>query len=246
MAAIDISTTQNVTIEYELASLRDRFFAFFIDLMIFLAIYFFLAYFAAVVLRGFITEWGWRFVMLMQLAGLLLYHVLSEISSGGRSWGKKAIGLRVVRLDGQEPGPGDFLMRSLFLVVDFFFSAGVLAAVLITSTLRGQRLGDLASNTTVIRTKNRLHFQLDDILNIQSLDDYEPQFPMVRQLSEADMLLIKNTLSRYQTWRNTAHEQAIKEAVQVVCQQLDLEPPHKNRHLDFLKTLIRDYIVLTR
>jgi len=245
VATIDIRTTQNVTIEYELASLRERFFAFFIDLFIFFALYFFMVLFLAFVLGDYITDWGFRFLGLGQLAGLLLYHFLSELFAGGQTWGKKAANLKVVRLDGQEPGPGDFLMRSLFLLVDFVFSAGVLGAILISSTFKSQRLGDLAANTAVIRVKSRLHFQLKDILAIQSMEDYVPKYPEVKQLGEADMLLIKNTLSRYQAWRNPAHAHAINEAVKVISAQLGIAPPNE-KHTDFLKTLIRDYIVLTR
>ncbi|HFA48188.1 MAG TPA: RDD family protein [Bacteroidetes bacterium] len=242
---IDIRTAQNVTIEYELASLRERFFGFFIDLLIYFAIYLFLVFFIASIFGDFITDWGFRFIAIMHVAGLMLYHFLSEIFANGQSWGKRAVKLKVVRLDGQEPSPGDYLMRSLFLLLDFIFSAGVLGAVLISSTFRGQRLGDLAANTVVIRVKNKLHFELEDILSIQSLEDYEPQYPEVKQLTEQDMLLIKNTLSRNQSWRNPAHAKAINDASTVISTQLNITPP-KGNQTEFLKTLIRDYIVLTR
>ena len=245
MPSIDIRTTQNVTIDYELASLRDRFFGFFIDLFIYYVIYIALLIFLAWVFGEFITEWGFRFLGLMQVAGLMLYHFLSLLFMNGQTWGKKAVNLRVVRLDGQEPGIGDHAMRSLFLLIDFIFSAGVLGAVLITSTFRGQRLGDLAANTTVIRSKSQLHFQLNDILNIQSIENYEPKYPAVKHLSEQDVLLIKNTLSRYGSWRNNAHASIINEAAKTVSTQLNIEQPRGNQ-IDFLKTLIRDYIVLTR
>ncbi|MEO1259868.1 MAG: RDD family protein [Bacteroidota bacterium] len=245
MASIEIHTTQNVTIEYELASLRERFFAFFIDLLLFFAVYIILVLMIAFLFGDWINSWGGRFLFLMQLAGLMLYHFISLIFMEGQSWGKKAVNLKVVRLDGQEPGPGDYLMRSLFLLLDFIFSGGVLGAILITSTYRGQRLGDLAANTTAIRVKSRLHFQLDDILNIQSIENYEPRFPAVKQLREQDVLLIKNTLNRYQNWRNPAHANAIREIAESVSRQLGIEKPNGSQ-TEFLKTLIRDYIVLTR
>jgi hypothetical protein len=93
--------------------------------------------------------------------------------------------------------------------------------------------------------KNQLHFRLEDILNISTLENYEPKYLAVRQMSEADMLLIKNLLARYQTWRNPAHIEAIQEATQHICQVLNIPAP-RNNQLEFLKTLIRDYIVLTR
>ncbi len=245
MASIEIQTTQNVTIEYELATLRDRFFAFFIDLLIFYGIYIFGWFFLMATLGDAITGWGGHFLGLMQLVGLLAYHLLSEVFANGQSWGKKAVNIKVVRIDGREPGLGDYLLRSVFLLVDFVFSLGVLGAILIGSTFKSQRMGDLAANTTVIRMKNQLHFRLHDILKINTLDNYEPQYPAVRQLSEADMLLIKNLLAHYQTWRNAAHAEAVSDAALKICRELNIEQPPRNK-IEFLKTLIRDYIVLTR
>ncbi len=245
MPSIDIRTTQNVTIEYELAPLRERFFAFFIDLLIYGAASWAFWMLVLVLVGDAVTGWGGQFIGMAIFVGLMVYHLLSDILGNGRSLGKRAINLKVVRLDGQEPGIGEYLLRSVFLLLDFSFSLGVLAAVLIGSTYKNQRLGDLAANTTVIRVKNQLAFRLHDILKINTLENYEPKYPAVRQMNEADMLLIKNLLGRYQSWQNAAHAEAIREATANICQQLNLEVP-KGNQVEFLKTLIRDYIVLTR
>ncbi|MBI1224466.1 MAG: RDD family protein [Bacteroidetes bacterium] len=245
MPNIDIRTTQNVTIEYELAPLRDRFFAFFIDLLIYMVASYILWIFVAFFVADAITDWGLRFIALAVFAGLFVYHLLSDIIGNGQSLGKRALNIKVVRLDGLEPGMGEYLTRSVFLMLDFSFSAGVLAAILIGSTYKSQRLGDIAANTTVIKVKSQLAFRLHDILKINTLDNYEPKYPAVRQMNEADMLLLKNLLSRYQVWQNAAHAEAIRNASLHICQQLDIEVP-KGNQIEFLKTLIRDYIVLTR
>lgn len=245
MPNIDIRTTQNVTIEYELAPLRERFFAFFIDLLIYGAASYAFWIIVFFLVGNAITGWGFRFIGLAVFFGLIVYHLLSDVFGNGRSLGKRAVNLKVVRLDGLEPGIGEYLLRSVFLLLDFSFSLGVLAAVFIGSTYKNQRLGDLAANTTVIRVKNQLGFRLHDILKINTLENYEPQYPAVRQMTEADMLLIKNLLGRYQSWQNFAHAQAIQTATANICQQLNLEMP-KGSQIEFLKTLIRDYIVLTR
>lgn len=245
MANIDIRTTQNVTIEYELAPLRDRFFAFFIDLIVFYVAFFIFWLSVVSVMAPFITQWGGYFIYLTASVGLVFYHFFFELLAEGRTLGKMAMHIRVVRMDGQEPGFGEHLTRSLFLLVDYSLSGGVLGGVLIGTTYGSQRLGDLAANTTVIRMKSRLHFQLKDILNIQSLENYEPKYPAVRQMSEPDMLLVKNVLGRYQNWRNPAHAEAIRNTASVICERLGMEEPKGNK-IEFLKTLIRDYIVLTR
>jgi hypothetical protein len=155
------------------------------------------------------------------------------------------MGIRVVRVDGQEPGLGDYLLRAIFLIVDVMMSIGTIAIILINSSPKRQRLGDLTANTTVVRSKKNMQFQLGDILKISSLEDYGPQFPQVKNLNESDMLLIKNAVFRYQKYRNPAHAEVIRDLVNHLKEVLDINEQPKNK-VEFLKTLIRDYIVLTR
>lgn len=245
MASIEIRTAQNVNIAYELATLRERFLAFFFDLLIFYGIYLLTLAIVFSSASTLLTSWGVNFLFMMQLTGFLAYHLLSEMLAEGQSWGKKIMDIKVVRLDGREPGLNDYLLRSAFLMLDFVLSLGVLGAVLIGSSLRQQRLGDLAANTTVIRTRNRLHLQLKDILKIQSLDNYQPAYPAVRQLSEKDLLLIKSLLTRTEAWPNAAHSKALAELTAKLALDLKIEAVPTDKTA-FLKTLIRDYIVLTR
>lgn len=245
MPNIDIRTTQNVTIEYELASLRDRFFAFLLDFVIYMVAMTVFWQVVLLLVGDAIEGWGVAVISMSFTVGLLIYHLVSDLVGNGQSIGKRALGIRVVRLDGLEPGMGEYLLRSILLLLDFTFTAGALGGILIGSTYKHQRLGDLAANTTVVRNTGQLAFRLNDILKINTLENYEPQYPAVRQMTEADMLLIKNLLGRYQQLQNDAHAIAIKEAAVNICQQLNIQSP-KGNHVEFLKTLIRDYIVLTR
>lgn len=243
---IDIRTTQNVSIEYELASLRERIIAFLIDCVIIGGFY--LVIFLLLLASSQTSIFESRLVSYagyLFLVGLLGYHLLSEVLANGQTWGKKSMGIRVVRLDGQEPGLSDYLLRAVFQIVDSLLSLGVLGALLISGSAKNQRLGDMTANTTVIRVKHNLHFRLEEILKINSLQDYNPQYPEVRRLNEKDMLLIKSTILRYQRYPNEAHRQAVDLLIQKLKQILELREPPKNK-IEFLRTLIRDYIVLTR
>ncbi len=248
MRTIEITTTQNVTIEYELATLQERVIAFIIDSLLVGAMSMVIISVVSSILRDALLDSFNAEAVLYQFLpiGLLIfYHLLSEIIADGQSWGKKAMGIKVVRLDGQEPGLIDYLLRAVFLIVDALLSAGIVAALLISSSNNSQRLGDMTANTTVIRVKFGFRFRLEDILKINSLEDYEPQYPEVRRLSEQDMLLIKNIITRYRKYKNPAHREVINDLVVNLTKKLDLIEPPKNK-IEFLKTLIRDYIVLTR
>ncbi len=244
MQTIEIRTTQNVTIEYELASLRERFFSFFIDGLIVGSFYFVLIMIMANTVGSILFE-NPVLIWLMLIGMFIFYQLFSEILADGQSWGKKAMGIKVVRLDGKEPNLSDYLLRAAFHMIDSVMSFCILAALMISSSNKNQRLGDMTANTTVIRIKFNLRFRLEDILKINTIEDYEPTYPEVRQLSEKDMLLIKTIISRYRKHRNNAHQEVINELVGNLVQQLDIDVPPRDK-IAFLKTLIRDYIVLTR
>ncbi len=247
MQSIDIRTTQNVTIEYELATLRERLLAFFIDLIIVGAIYIVLFLTLLSALGDDLLNGSMFAVLngLLPVAGFLLYHLLSEILADGQSWGKKSMGVKVVRLDGGEPSLSDYLLRALFQIVDSLLSFGILGALLISTSGKNQRLGDMTANTTVIRVRPSQYFRLEDILKINTLEDYQPHYPQVKSLSEEDMLLVKNVIGRYRTFSNAAHRALVEELVSHLRQVLDIDEEPRDR-IHFLKTLVRDYIVLTR
>jgi uncharacterized RDD family membrane protein YckC len=213
MQTIEIRTTQNVTIEYELASLRERFFAIFIDSLIVGSFYFILLMILSNTIGSALFEYP-ALVSLTLIGMFIFYQLFSEILADGQSWGKKAMGIKVVRLDGKEPGLSDYLLRAVFHMVDSVVSLGIMAALMISSSNKNQRLGDMTANTTVIRIKFNLRFQLEDILKINTLEDYEPTYQEVRRLNEKDMLLIKTIISRYRKYRNNAHQEVIDELVE--------------------------------
>lgn len=240
MRTIEIRTTQNVLIDYELANLRDRFIAYFLDLVIF--------YSTAIILVLMIAPLflnSGAFLALFIMLCWISYHFLMETFFAGQTIGKRVMAIQVVRADGKEPSPTDHFLRAVFMIPDIMFSGGVVASVLIASSDKRQRFGDMAANTTVVRKKARTKFLLEDILKIQTLDDYEVSYPEVRQLNEQDLLLIKNVVGRYEAYQNDSHREAVRDLVKKLTEILNLKETPK-RPTQFLKTLIRDYIVLTR
>lgn len=247
MKSIEITTTQHVTIEYELARLRERALAWFMDLMLVLLAYFVLLQLLNLIFGGiFSGNISDTAVFLLPFLGFFLYHIFFEIWNIGQSPGKMAMGIKVVRLDGEDPEWSDVVLRAVLHLVDSLFSFGVIGAVLIKTTGKSQRLGDLAANTTIIRIRGAAHqFLLADILGISTLENYQPTYPQVRALSERDMIFIKNVLSRRQRYPNRAHQEVLEDLVTHLMPLLGIERRPANS-IEFLRTLLRDYIVLTR
>ena len=245
MNSIDIRTTQNVIIEYELAPLRDRFIALLIDVIIIGVLWYGLVFLLLEFTGMYLDRFLDTILGLLPLLGLILYQLCMEIFSNGQSVGKKALGLKVVRVDGQEPSLGDFLLRAVFHLIDTFFSFGIIGSLMISSSDKNQRLGDMTANTTVIKQKGSQHFKLSDIMTINTIEDYEPIYPEVKNLEEKDMLIVKSTLLRYRNHPNNAHLQAINALTKRLVDLMGIKEIPENK-INFLKTLIKDYIVLTR
>lgn len=246
--SIDITTTQNVTIEYELARLRERALALVLDWVIILVGYVVLIQLIrAVVPSAFLSNMAWEVLLfLMPIVSFFLYNILFDLLNTGQTPGKLAMGLKVVRLDGKEPEWPDVVLRALLHLVDSMFSFGLIGVVLIKTTDKSQRFGDMAAHTSVIRIQSsRYLFRLEDILTISTLDNYQPVYPQVVNLNESDMLFIKNAVTRYQEYGNRAHEELLEDLVTHLMPLLDVRIRPMNR-IDFLKTLLRDYVVLTR
>lgn len=246
--SIDITTTQNVTIEYELAPLRERIIGWLLDALLVMIGWFILfQVLRAIGGNEMFDNMGW--IMLIVMLPFLLfffYNIIFEIMNVGQTPGKMAMSIKVVRLDGKDPEWSDVLLRAVLHLVDSIFSFGVIGAMLIKTTAKSQRLGDMAANTTVIKIQgSRFNFRLQDILNISSLDNYQPVYPQVRRLHERDMIFIKNVLTRWQRYPNRAHEEVVEDLVTHLMPLLDIEQ-RPNDRVEFLKILLRDYIVLTR
>jgi len=242
MRTIDITTTQKVAIEYELGSLRERFMAFFIDIVIIFCSAFIIS---ILFIMLFSERYFNYFVFILPLPIVLFYTLVSELIMNGQTFGKKAMNIKVVKINGKEPAISDYLIRWVFRLIDIWFSSGSIAAILISSTDKNQRLGDILSNCTVIRTRSRIRFSLNDILNIKSIENYTPSYPGVNRYTEEDMLLVKQVLERVTFYPNTAHKEALNALSEKISSQLDLkEVPYDQ--VEFLKTVLRDYIVITR
>ena len=242
MKTIEIQTSQNVTIQYELAGLRDRFIAFLIDSIIIFISIMILSIMIQIVSDG--TSGNYLYFILI-IPILFFYHLAFEIFNNGQSIGKKLVSIKVVKLNGKQPSTEDYVMRWLLRLVDITSTMGAMAAILISSTERRQRLGDILAGTSVVRLKPGYNIGLNDILKIQSLDNYTPTYPDVVKFTDEDMITVKTALDRYSKYPNHAHKKAILNLVKKVADQLELSRLPSNQ-IQFLKTIINDYIVLTR
>ncbi|GGK87065.1 RDD family protein [Rufibacter glacialis] len=237
MDTLKIRTTQNVEVEYPIASVGDRILAYLIDAVVCFG-WMLICILAFVTLLAPSSPSTTTIVVAVVAAMLpyLFYDLLCEIFMNGQTLGKRAKDIKVIKLNGQSPSVGDYLLRWVFRIIDITFY-GIVAIASIVITGKGQRLGDLAAGTSVIKTttvKRRNPFQ------VQLEEDYQLVFPEVAALSDQDMALMRKLLAKAIEHQNEALLSSIADrAKQVMGVQTHLTDR------DFLKTVIKDYHHLT-
>lgn len=233
MTKIKITTTQNIDIEYELATLFERMLAWVIDFAI-LCGYAMLASLVVLLINPFASQ----FAYLGAMAPALLYHLVSEQLWQGKSVGKAAVGIRVVRLDGSPPNFFNYVLRWAFRLVETnpFLLYGTISILSISFSEKCQRVGDLLSNTAVIRTSRKADFK--DTIFMRNREDYEPVFAEAKGLSDRDAATVREVLNGY---KSVNDRKVMNACANRVAHVLHVVPPAGMGAELFLRTILRDY-----
>ncbi len=247
MRTISINTTQNVAIDYELAGLMERLLAFLLDTLILVA-YIAVVIWIAVLGDAFSNSSNiilFIIVVLIIFPPFVGYHLMCEAFWNGQSIGKKALGIKVMKCNGQQMDIGDYGKRWMFRLIDILLSCGSVAVITIMSNDFNQRLGDIVGDTCVVKTSPRNQMSIRDVLKIKTQENYEPKYEGVVRFTEEDMLLLKNTLDRAKNNPNVHYKKLLALLADKICKELDIKRVPKER-TKFLKNILNDYIVLTR
>lgn len=233
---LQIQTTQNVEIEYEVAGVGHRIGAVCIDIMVVVV------YWAIILMvRFWILSPSMNNDAIFWIAATIpwfFYDLISEVTLNGQSIGKKMLKIKVVRLDGAEPTIGNYIMRWMIGILELKMFMGMIALVAMLVNGKGQRIGDIAAGTTVVLLRPTA--TLRDTIFTEVDDDYIPTFTGVDSLSDRDIAIIKEVVNSRENRSNPAIINALCSKVRGV---LDVEtdlPPVK-----FLRTVVKDYNHIT-
>jgi uncharacterized RDD family membrane protein YckC len=245
MKSIEFTTAQNVKIEYEIASTGSRIVATIIDLFLFF-IYFMIMSISLdqTFLSSGIGTGKFAFLLLIRIPWIF-YSPIVEFLTKGQSLGKYVMGIRVVKMSGENATIREYATRWIFRVVDIWFGFGFLAILFASTSEKGQRLGDMMANTVLIKKSNSSRYNLKDILALKNSETHEVLYPQVERFTDEDMMLIKETIQRVELYpteetKKFAIELAEKSALLIGLN----ETPSKR--LEFLRRILLDYVVLTR
>ncbi|MCF4101836.1 RDD family protein [Gillisia sp. M10.2A] len=236
MDKFQIETAQNIGIHQKSASVGDRILAFLVDCLI-LGAY---AIIISLSISGMGLDGGSKWVLYLVIGlPMFLYYLLWEVFNNGQTPGKKALNIRVVKLDGARPGFSQYLIRWLLRLIDISLSSGSIAVVTILFNGKGQRLGDLAAATTVISEKTQIGISQTLVMDVP--ESYIPKYPQVSILKDREVQEIKNIFSSAKLQGN---HNVIIALSQKIAGILQINP--EERPVDFINTVLLDYNYYTQ
>ncbi len=245
MDTVKVQTTQNIAIEYPLASIGDRILATLIDSLVIFTYIMIILFFIMILLGALESQldeddmWYFMALFIVLYIPAFLYHLLCEQFFQGQSVGKRVMNIKVVKTDGSSASFGSYLLRWMLRMVDFTLTYYSAAAISILVTEKSQRLGDLAAGTTVVKLKQKTTIK-DTIFRDINEVDYDVQYPEVEQLTDQDIQIITEVL---QTARKTNNAEMVMSLAVKMEEVLNVSA--KEKAYPFLNTLVKDYNYLT-
>lgn len=236
-----INTTQNVVINYEVASAGERILARLLDLVLFVAylVLMYLLFGKIISVMSWKTqeEIGTAIYMLLPLP-VMTYTLWCESIFNGRTFGKMILGLKVVKTDGTPAGLGDFAFRWITRLLEGengIFTSLALPVALISG--KSQRIGDMIAGTIVIRTKVRNSIRSTILSQINP--SYKVVFPQVAVFTDKDMNIIRNVMTQAYS---TANFPLLEKLAVKVKQTMNVNPdPRQLPSPQFLNIVLADY-----
>ncbi len=243
MSEITINNSQNVNIVFNSSSIGERMLAFLLDMLIKVAYLFVMRFilfeiFDTSAFWSNLDTWSERAIIGLIALPILIYSLVLESLMEGQTIGKRIMKIKVIKIDGYQASFGDYLIRWVFRIVDLLSLSGLVGVLSIIISKKDQRLGGIASGTTVISLKNKINISHTILEHIT--DDYQPSFPQVIALSDNDIRIIKENFQKAVALND-------KKIIQQLCfkisevTKIDLDAVKMDSHRAFIKTILKDY-----
>jgi uncharacterized RDD family membrane protein YckC len=263
-SSLEFETPENIRVGYQPAGLGTRYLAWFLDnilLTIAIVVIFFLALLLGVVTESVMRQFGENmqgldnssgteqsqkslrflqyFVGLATLAwgfGSFIYFGCMELWLRGQTFGKRMLGLRVVRVDGFALDASSIFVRNVFRVVDQFPPVWVVPFL----SKRSQRFGDMAAGTTVVVDKPEPLSEIRKVL--AEFPAAEARFTFdsmtLKKARSQDFEAIEKILNRWDSLAAPQQDALLNQIVPPLVARLQIMPPATVERLTFLEDLL--------
>ena len=195
MKKVVITTPENIEIEYRLAGAGSRVVAAFLDCFcqggIYLLILLMLAKLSDPV-EYLESQNSYTIAIVLLIIAMVNYgyFTVSEMTMDGRTLGKKVLGLRTIRKNGQPMDVKHSLIRNLFRI---FIDNYIVGIVMMFFRDDESRIGDMISSTMVIEEEKENLYLTDGILSesLRKNLDEEDKLLLLTYIQEKEEIMVE-------------------------------------------------------
>lgn len=257
MSDIQITTSQNVAVNFHLGSIGHRVGAYIIDFLIKCAYMFVVGYTIERHFSGDVED----MLFLIFFTPVYFYTLISEIVTGGQTLGKIIVGIKVVKLEGYAAGAKEFFLRWVLNDVWLFLSLSVIAYsftndwevwfmlfpfifmadfIIMVVNNKNQRIGDIFAGTTTVTIRNRTPITQTILENLS--EDYQPTYPQVVKLTDGDARIIKEA---FKTARSLNDKETLKRLRNRIETVIEVQDESKT-DIQFITIVMKDFNYYTQ
>jgi uncharacterized RDD family membrane protein YckC len=228
MQEISFGTTQNVSLLIEKAGLGKRLVAFLIDYLFLIGI----SIVASLVIE-FTNIGKAQYIWIIISIIFFTYNFFFEIFTDGQSIGKITQKIRVVKSTGEGASIYQYMIRALLRPIDYIAGLGFIVMIFNT---KGQRLGDIAAKTIVIKTGENVSLEDTAIVSVE--EEYTPMMTRaeVEKLKPKDIELIKKVITETENSRDYSMVGKIHSKIVDITGNTDQRLP-----FEYINAVVKDY-----
>jgi uncharacterized RDD family membrane protein YckC len=243
----NIATPEQVNISYQLAGLGTRFLATAIDaaiqaaliLILVLAVYIGEAFGASI---DTLMSREWYLALIIVLVALIyyVYFFIFELLLKGRTPGKAALKIRVVRMDGRAADVPGIVIRNLIRIIDYLPIFYIVGAICIFCDKHSRRLGDIVAGTIVVQDQRRA--TLSGILASQAQAKQSQAVlaqTLQMPLNNDEYAIVRDYLARRKQLALSVRKQVARDIAGPICRRLGIPVIQQGDAEAFLESLLR-------
>ena len=243
---IQFETPENVRVSYQVAGPGTRFVAWFVDTILVSVAAFVIFIFMLIALSKAIPAGGEDFAQaFIFIIGIFylgfalsgwLYFGLSELLLRGQTFGKRHMGIRVVKVDGFSLDHSAIFLRTLFRVIDNLPPLWIVPLV----TAKGQRLGDLVAGTIVVADQRVTLGSFREELIARTADKRQFRFDtaVLQRARPQDVQAVEKILQGLGKLSETDRQLLLGRLVRPLAARLAVECPEEADWLTFLEEFL--------
>jgi len=237
MSELQINTTQNVKIKFAAVGVGERLLAFIIDTAIKIGYLLVLNWTFGVFEN--MDEWSQIAINTVLSFPVMFYTLALESLLEGQTIGKRALKIKVVKIDGYQASLADYVVRWFFRIVDIYIFG--LGFFVIMFSNKQQRLGDMAAGTAVIALKDKVNISHTILENLK--ENYKPTYPNVIKLSDNDARIIKDTFT---VARASKDYQTLIKLRNKLVEVVEIKSVKQKTDIEFIDVILKDYNFYTQ